>query len=49
MDIIVKPYGNDAGTGGVGGDCKGYCAVKVDVCNTKGADCGTRVSCLIRF
>ncbi|MCM3205984.1 hypothetical protein M3637_16090 [Paenibacillus illinoisensis] len=48
MDYVVTPFSNEAGTGGVGGDCKNFCAAKVTVCNNYNA-CGTNNTCFIRF
>lgn len=51
MDYVVTPFSHEAGTGGVGGtagDCKGFCAAKVTVCNNYDA-CGTKNTCFIRF
>ncbi|MEK5358123.1 hypothetical protein [Paenibacillus sp. FSL L8-0709] len=48
MNYIVTPFSQEVGTGGVGGDCTGFCGAKVTVCNTNTA-CGSKATCIIRF
>lgn len=50
MEYIVTPFSNEHGAGG-GGDCKGYCYTKMEICNTLNS-CGTKcnkVDCLVKW